>query len=60
MIETNSEVSGGEDHESILRRLGRNPGVGSKMLKTTQGVIEAQAQNEEIILNQTANFPVGK
>jgi hypothetical protein len=41
MIESNSEVSGGEDHESILQRLGRNSGAGSKILKTTQVVMEA-------------------
>jgi hypothetical protein len=51
MIDTNSEVSGGEDHETILQMLGRNSRIGSKILKTTQGVIESETQNEEIILN---------
>ena len=43
MIESNSEVSGGEDHEKILQRLGKNTRIGSKILKTTQGVFEAEA-----------------
>jgi hypothetical protein len=46
MIESNSEVSGGEDHETILQTLGRNSRIGTKILKTTQGVIEAETNNE--------------
>jgi len=46
MIDTNSEVSGGEDHETILQMLGRNSRIGSKILKTTQGFNEAETQNE--------------
>lgn len=45
MIDTNSEVSGGEDHDTILQMLGRNSRIGTKVLKTTQGVIEAEANN---------------
>ena len=46
MIESNSEVSGGEDHESILQRLGRNSRIGSKILKTTESIVEADTRNE--------------
>ena len=59
MNEGTSEMSG-EDHEAILRRLGSRT-AGSKILKTTEAVVEAESKNEEIRLNETSSErPIGK
>ena len=59
---SNSEMSG-DDHETVLRKLGSRTSGAAKMLKTTEAAVEADKRNEEIRLNNdigSQDRPVAK